>query len=124
MFAAGAGKCLDVPASPDRQLRIYPCDGRVTQSWTHTSSGQFTIKLDGVPLCVDVYGRGTRPGTKVVAWPCNGQTNQQWIRHPDGTITGVESGLCLDVTDRSVADGALAEVWTCNGGSNQQWMLK
>jgi alpha-galactosidase len=50
--------------------------------------------------------------------------NLSWLyAYPDGTITGVQSGLCLDVTGASTSNGALVELWTCNGQSNQQWTL-
>lgn len=72
-------------------------------------------------MCLDAYDNQTSAGTKVILWSCNGQTNQQWLRNPDGSVTGVQSGLCLDVTGASTADGALVQLWTCNGGSNQRW---
>ncbi len=46
---------------------------------------------------------------------------QQWTFHPDGTLTGVQSGLCLDVTGASTAADAPVEIWTGNGGGNQKW---
>jgi len=122
VHAVGAGKCLDVPdTTAGTQARIWTCDGRPNQSWTHTTGNQLTVA--GGTMCLDAYDNQTGAGTKVVLWSCNGQANQQWLRNPDGTITGVQSGLCLDVTGASTADGALVELWTCNGGSNQQWTL-
>jgi alpha-galactosidase len=63
----------------------------------------------------------------VLLWPCHGGANQQWRLNPDGTVTGVQSGLCLDVTGgdtaTALANGTAIELWTCNGGSNQQWTL-
>ena len=53
---------------------------------------------------------------------CGNGTNQQWNVNPDGTITGVQSGLCLDVTSAATANGSAVELWTCTGGSNQQWI--
>ena len=73
--------------------------------------------------CLDAYGAGTSPGTKVAIWTCNGQANQKWNLSADGTITGAQSGLCLDATGAAAANGTLIELWTCNGGSNQQWTL-
>ena len=74
--------------------------------------------------CLDANARGTSPGTKVIIWSCNGQQNQQWTVHPDGTITGNQSGLCLDATGAGTANGTPLELWTCNGGSNQKWTLR
>jgi alpha-galactosidase len=119
--AVGAGKCLDVASTTaGTQARIWPCGGQSGQTWTHTVGNQLTV---GGTMCLDANDNQTSPGTKVIIWPCNGQSNQQWSRNPDGTITGVQSGLCLDVTGASTADGALVELWTCNGQSNQRWTL-
>ena len=126
LHAVGAAKCLDIPNStpdPGTQLQIHGCSGQANQTWTHTSSNQLTATFGGTTLCMDAFGQGTGAGTKVVTWSCNGGGNQQWIANPNGTVTGVQSGLCLDVTGASTADGAPAELWTCNGGSNQQWTL-
>jgi len=79
--------------------------------------------VGGTTLCLDANGKGTTNGTKAILWACNGQTNQQWNLNPDGTITGVQSGLCLDVTGGNTANGTLVELWICNGGANQQWNL-
>ncbi len=126
LHAVGAGKCLDVPNSSTTlgtQAQIWDCSGQANQSWTHTSSNQLTVTLNGTTLCLDAYNHQTTNGTKVETWSCNGQTNQQWNINSNGTITGVQSGLCLDVTGASTANGAQVELWSCNGGSNQQWKL-
>jgi alpha-galactosidase len=122
--AVGAGKCLDVPNStttPGTPVQIWDCSDRPNQAWTRTAFGQLTVTLGGAAQCLDAYQQGTAPGTQVTIWPCNGQGNQRWRVNPDGTITGVQSGLCLDVTGAYTGDGAQVELWTCNGQSNQQW---
>jgi hypothetical protein len=126
LHAVGAGKCLDDPNSTTTlgtQQQIWDCSGGANQTWTHTSSNQFTLTVGGSTLCLDANGQGTTQGTKVIIWSCNGQSNQQWNVNANGTITGAQSGLCLDVTGASTADGALAQLWGCNGQSNQQWTL-
>ena len=126
VHAVGAGKCLDVPNASTTagvQLQIWDCNGQANQTWTHSSSNQFTVTMSGTTLCLDAYNNQTTAGTKVETWPCTGGANQQWTLNSNGTVTGVQSGLCLDVTGASTADGALAELWTCNGQSNQQWTL-
>ncbi|WP_030951563.1 RICIN domain-containing protein, partial [Streptomyces sp. NRRL S-481] len=70
--------------------------------------------------CLDASGRGTTNGTAVIIWDCNGQNNQQWNVNPDGTITGVQSGLCLDANAGGTANGTRTILWSCNGGTNQQ----
>jgi hypothetical protein len=126
LHAVGAGKCLDDPngtSTQGTQMQIYTCNGAAAQNWTHTSSNQLTLTVNGSTLCLDANGRGTTNGTKVIIWPCNGQTNQQWNLNSDNTVTGVQSGLCLDVSGASTANGALVQLWTCNGQSNQKWTL-
>jgi hypothetical protein len=126
LHAVGAGKCLDDPngtSTQGTQMQIYTCNGATAQSWTHTSSNQLTLTVNGSTLCLDANGQGTSNGTKAIIWSCNGQNNQQWNLNADGTVTGVQSGLCLDVTGASTANGALVQLWGCNGQSNQQWTL-
>ncbi|GIF04820.1 RICIN domain-containing protein [Actinoplanes siamensis] len=69
--------------------------------------------------CLDELG--TTAGARVRIWACTGGADRQWRVNPDGTITGVRSGLCLDVTGAATTTGTAAELWTCNGGSHQQW---
>ncbi|WP_034261584.1 arabinofuranosidase catalytic domain-containing protein [Actinospica robiniae] len=126
LHAVGAGKCLDDPNSTTTggtQQQIYDCNGQANQHWTHTSSGQLTLTVNGTTECLDANNNGTANGTKAIIWTCNGGTNQQWDLNSNGTVTGVQSGLCLDVTGKATTDGALVELWACNGGTNQQWTL-
>jgi hypothetical protein len=126
VHAVGSGKCLDVPnvsTTPGTQVEIWDCNGGSNQTWTHTSSNQFTVYSGSSTLCLDAYGNQTAPGTKVETWSCNGGANQQWQINSNGTITGVQSGLCLDVPGTATADGTLIDISTCNGSSNQQWKL-
>jgi len=126
LHAVGAGKCLDDPNSTTTlgtQQQIWSCSGAANQTWTHSSTGQVTLTVNGTTLCLDANGKGTTNGTKVITFSCNGQSNQQWNFNSNGTITGAQSGLCLDVTGASTANGALVQLWTCNGQSNQQWTL-
>ena len=126
VHAVGAGKCLDVTGvstTPGTQVQIWGCNGQANQTWTHTTSNQFTVTIGGTTLCLDAYNNQTTAGTKVETWSCTGGANQQWTLNSNGTITGVQSGLCLDVSGASTADGAAVELWTCNGQNNQQWTL-
>jgi pimeloyl-ACP methyl ester carboxylesterase len=121
--AVGAGKCLDVPNASqanDTQLTIWDCNGGSNQRWTYTSGKQLMVYGN---KCLDAAGHGRTNGTRVIIWDCGGGANQQWNVNPNGTITGVESGLCLDVTGGSTASGALVQLWTCSGVSHQQWRL-
>ncbi|MEY9864042.1 hypothetical protein ABH935_009696 [Catenulispora sp. GAS73] len=126
IHAVGAGKCMDdnnFSTTPGTKQEIWDCNGQTNQTWSRTSTGQITLYSGTTQLCLDAWGQGTTNGTAVDAYTCNGQTNQQWNLNPDGTITGVQSGLCLDVTGGNTANGTLLELWTCDGGGNQQWNL-
>jgi lysophospholipase L1-like esterase len=119
-----SGRCLDVAGSstaPGTRVQVWDCDSRTSQRWTSTPSRQLMVYGNA---CLDASGQGTTNGTPVIIWDCNGQPNQQWNINPDGTITGVQSGLCLDVQGRGTANGTAVVLWSCNGGSNQQWSLR
>jgi poly(3-hydroxybutyrate) depolymerase len=118
---AAAGRCLDVPNSSQAngtQVELWDCNGGANQRWTPTSSKQLQIYGS---KCLDAEGAGGSPGTRVIIWDCNGGANQQWNVNPDGTVTGVQSGLCLDPNGAGTANGTLVRLWTCSGGSNQKW---
>jgi hypothetical protein len=122
----GSNRCLDVngaSTTPGIQLQIWDCNNGSNQAWTHDSAGELTVYSGTTLRCLDANAKGTTPGTKVVTWNCNGQTNQQWRRNPDGTITGVASGLCLDVTNSGTTNGSLVQLSTCSGQSSQKWTL-
>ena len=126
IHAVGADRCMDdnnFSTTPGTQQQIWDCNGQSNQTWTHNSSNQITLYSGSTQMCLDAYGQGTTNGTKVVIWTCNGQANQQWRLNPNGTFTGVQSGLCLDVSNAGTSDGTLLQLWTCNDGSNQQWNL-
>jgi lysophospholipase L1-like esterase len=116
----GSGRCLNDPsgsATNGVQARIWDCNGSGSQQWTYSSGNQLKV----LGKCLDAYANQTTAGTKVVIWDCNVGTNQQWRLNPDGTITGVQSGLCLDVTGAASGNDTPVELWSCNGGNNQKW---
>ena len=126
LHAIGAGKCLDDPnwtTTQGTQQDIWSCSGGANQVWTHTANNALSVTVNGQTLCLDAYNNQTTPGTKVEIWACNGGPNQQWSIDPNGTVTGIQSGLCLDVNGASTANGALVQLWNCTSGSNQQWKL-
>jgi hypothetical protein len=92
-------------------------------TWTHTADNALSVTVNGQTLCLDAYNNQTTPGTKVEIWACNGGANQQWSIDPNGTVTGIQSGLFLGVNGASTANGALVQLWNCTSGSNQQWKL-
>ena len=81
-------------------MQIWDCNGGANQQWTATSSNQLTVYGN---KCLDAPSASA--GARVRIWSCTGGANQQWRVNPDGTITGVQSGLCLDVTGAGTANG-------------------
>jgi hypothetical protein len=66
--AVGAGKCLDLPnqsTTAGTQLQINTCSGGASQLWTYTGNSQLTVSSGSSTMCLDAYGKGTTPGTKV-----------------------------------------------------------
>ncbi|MGC9669613.1 ricin-type beta-trefoil lectin domain protein [Planosporangium sp. 12N6] len=117
---AGSNRCLDVNGASQADgavVQIWDCNGGANQQWTVASNKQLTVYGN---KCLDAPGASA--GARIRIWSCTGAANQQWNVNPDGTITGVQSGLCLDVTGAATTNGAAVELWTCNGGSNQQWI--
>ena len=119
-----SGRCVDVPNSSTAngtQVQLWDCTGGGNQRWTPTPGKQ--LQVYGAK-CLDASGAGTSNGTQVIIWDCNGQANQQWNLNPNGTITGVQSGLCLDANAAGTSNGTKIILWSCNGGANQQWSLR
>ncbi|MGW0520279.1 RICIN domain-containing protein [Crossiella sp. NPDC003009] len=100
---------------------LWDCGGGAHQRWTTTNARE--LRVFG-SKCLDVDGRGTAAGTAVQIWDCNGQNNQQWTLNPDGSVTGVQSGLCLDATGQGTANGTRTQLWPCNGQANQKWIRR
>jgi hypothetical protein len=120
----GSNRCLDVPGQstePGTQLQIWDCWGGSNQLWTYTAAGELTVYAGGSQRCLDAEGGGTSNGTAAIIWTCHGGVNQQWSLNPDGTISGVQSGLCLDGYGAGTANGTQVILWSCHGGTNQQW---
>ncbi|ROO52914.1 ricin-type beta-trefoil lectin protein [Micromonospora sp. Llam0] len=116
-----SGRCLDVPnasTTNGTQTQLWDCHDGANQQWTYTSGGQLMVYGS---KCLDASGHGTANGTLAIIWDCNGQSNQQWNVNPDGTITGVQSGLCLDASGYGTGNGTVIHLWSCHGGANQQW---
>jgi len=115
-----SNRCLDVNGGSQTDgtnVIIWDCHGGTNQQWTVASNKQISVFGN---KCLDAPG--TSAGARIRIMTCGSGTNQQWNVNPDGTITGVQSGLCLDVTGAATANGSAVELWTCTGGSNQQWI--
>jgi endo-1,4-beta-xylanase len=119
--SVGASRCVDVPnasTSNGTQVQLWDCHGQSNQQWTYTASKQLTVYGS---KCLGASGRGTTNGTAVVIWDCDGDSNQQWNLNPNGTITGVQSGLCLDAVGAGTANGTRIQLYSCTAAANQQW---
>ena len=119
-----SGRCVDVPnasTTNGTQVQLWDCHTQVNQLWTHTSGRQLTVYGT---KCLDAFGQGTTPGTAVIIWDCHGGANQQWNVNPNGTLTGVQSGLCVDASGQGTTNGTRIILWSCNGQGNQQWRLR
>jgi len=121
IVGVASGRCVDVPGqshTAGTQVALWDCNGGANQQWTDTSAGELRVYGS---TCLDASGGASAPGTKVVIWDCTGGANQKWTTHPDGTITGNQSGLCLDATGGGTGNGTLLRLWNCDGGSQQKW---
>ncbi|MGO1001870.1 ricin-type beta-trefoil lectin domain protein [Lysobacter sp. CA196] len=72
----------------------YYCHGLDNQAWVHGADKTIRTQSN---LCLDAYGYGTTPGTKVNVYQCHAGANQQWVQ-VHGELRGVQSGLCLTAT--------------------------
>ncbi|MCO1574537.1 ricin-type beta-trefoil lectin domain protein [Crossiella sp. SN42] len=116
-----SGRCLEAAAASTAngaRAQLWDCGGGAHQRWSTTNARE--LRVFG-SKCLDVEGRGTTAGTAVQIWDCNGQHNQQWTLNPDGSVTGVQSGLCLDAAGQGTANGTRTQLWPCNGQANQKW---
>jgi hypothetical protein len=116
------GRCLTDPGNSTTngtKVVVWDCSGASGQTFAYGADN--TLRVQG--LCLDASGRKTAPGTPVIVYTCGGATNQQWSINPDGSITGVQSGLCLDVTGGATAgpNGTKLELWPCTGQANEIW---
>lgn len=119
--AVALGACADAttaPITPPSAAATVPPSASMATWQSTTTPASVTTRL-GNTLCVDVFGGGSTPGTRVGIWTCNGQPNQQFAWQADGTIR--YGALCLDASGGAGRNGDAIIVWTCNGGANQRW---
>ncbi|MEU3370001.1 ricin-type beta-trefoil lectin domain protein [Streptomyces sp. NPDC006660] len=71
------GKCLTASGGAGGAAVVSDCAGGAAQRWTADPDGALVNAGSG--LCLDVYGGGTAPGTKLDTWACGArQANQTW----------------------------------------------
>jgi hypothetical protein len=73
-------------------------------------------------LCLDSYGGGASPGTRVDFYTCLGAgfPSQQWTLSSNHQIVSGESGLCVE--EDGTTSGEQLELENCDATSQaQQW---
>jgi Ricin-type beta-trefoil lectin domain len=100
---------------------LWDCHGASNQLWSYTAAQELRTADN---KCLDALRLGRTNGTSLITWSCSGGDNQKWNLNPNGTITGVDSGLCVDAASQGTANGTVVHLWACNAGPNQQWTLK
>jgi lysophospholipase L1-like esterase len=116
-------RCLDVSGARTAPAVavIWDCHGGPNQRWTRSRADELRVYK---AHCLDVAGRRTANGTRVIIWPCHGGSNQKWRFNPDGTITAIDSDRCLTVARNTTAPGAVLQILDCNGSGAQQWVAR
>ncbi|HEY8472205.1 MAG TPA: RICIN domain-containing protein [Natronosporangium sp.] len=76
---------------------------------------------------IDIEGRSTSAGARVIQWDRTGGTNQQFQFVDSGggfyRIVARHSGMALDVFEWNPDNGAEIRQWTDLNGTNQQWSI-
>ena len=90
-------------------------------------NGRYTIVSSLSGLNMDVAGKSTADGAKILQYSATNATNQQFdvLALVDGSysIRPVHSGKSLDVYQKNPNDGAELRQWTYSGNSNQRWRI-
>ncbi|GEM_PF-4013105 len=121
---SGAGKCLDVNASAQKNngatVQVWGCNGQPQQSWMLVDN---TIRSQA-GKCLDVHAPDQyRNGGRVQVWDCNGSKQQTWAF--DGKAIRSAAGKCLDVhAPDQYKNGGRVQVWDCNGSLQQSWKVQ
>jgi surface antigen len=107
--------------TPGQPVRLWTCDGRVSQEFMYQSS-DMTFRTF-FNQCLDVPNGHFLDGQTLWIANCVANINQQWLLYGDGTTRPqVSQGLCVDAFGPSSADGAAIGLRTCNGQDSQKWL--
>jgi hypothetical protein len=118
-YANGASSlCLGDPGAsttPSTFADVEACTGGAGQQLTYDSAAQ---TLTAVGLCLDSYGGGASPGTRVDWYTCHvGFPSQEWALSGNQIVSG-ESGLC--VQEDGAASGDQLELENCDATNDAQ----
>ena len=124
------GNCLDVTNNPKK--------GTILQSWKCNKSsdnqrfdiikknrrGERIIKSVKGNMCLDVAGKSTKDGAKIILWSCNGGANQSWniinLKNNWFHLHSKHSRKYLDLGGGNRKNGAKYNQWACRKGNNNQ----
>jgi hypothetical protein len=114
-----SGLCLGDPdgsTTPSTFGDVETCTGDANQQLTYNAVLQ-TFSTEG--LCMDSYGGGASPGTKVDWYLCNDpEPSQEWTLNSSDQIVSGESGLCL--AEDGPASGDQLELENCDATNQAQ----
>ncbi|MET1080954.1 MAG: RICIN domain-containing protein [Pseudomonas sp.] len=92
------------------------------------NGGLYSIISFGNGAALDIAGRSTAAGAKLLGWDYSNSRHQQFYLEDLGTgywtIRAAHSGQPLDVLNFSTAEGGAIIQWPATGAANQQWLLK
>jgi len=114
-----SGLCLGDPdgsTTPSTFADVEGCTGGANQQLTYNAVLQ-TLSTEG--LCMDSYGGGASPGTRVDWYTCNDpEPSQEWTLNSSDQIVSGESGLCLQ--EDGTVSGDQLELEDCDASNQAQ----
>ena len=114
-----SGLCLGDPdgsTTPSTFGDVENCTGGANQQLTYDAVLQ-TLSTEG--LCMDSYGGGASPGTRVDWYDCNDpEPSQEWTLNSSDQIVSGESGLCLQ--EDGTTSGDQLELEDCDASNQAQ----
>jgi hypothetical protein len=114
-----SGLCLGDPdgsTTPSTFGDVETCTGGANQQLTYNTVLQ-SLSTEG--LCMDSYGGGASPGTRVDWYLCNDpEPSQEWTLNSSDQIVSGESGLCLQ--EDGTTSGDQLELENCDASNQAQ----
>jgi len=134
---ADSGLCADVAprGGNDPQLRLARCTGTPNQVFGRVGAGGgFQLVNAGNGRCLDVEGRRSDNGTRILHWACHGGPNQVWRQGTESppprprdepvVLVSAASGKCLDAGGGMKREGTPLQLWQCNGTEAQAFAFR
>ena len=115
--------CLDDPdgsTTPSTFADVAGCTGGPSQQLAYDAATQ---SLTDEGLCLDSYGGGASPGTRVDWYTCHTpEPSQEWTLSSSDQIVSGESGLCLQ--EDGATSGDQLELENCDATSQAQLWIR